>query len=122
MLKRSIASGDLKLHNSDSSPRATYFCVDIEANGPVPGLYDMVSIGIVVVTPTQEGTLKVGETLYIEFRPQAPRFDAQAAAIHGLIKTDFIKKRREKPVVKSLLGATQNPRNTPSICRTQCSL
>ena len=84
MLKRSTASGDLKLHNSDSSPRATYFCVDIEANGPVPGLYDMVSIGIVVVTPTQEGTLKVGETLYIEFRPQAPRFDAQAAAIHGL--------------------------------------
>ena len=67
-----------------SQHRATYFCVDIEANGPVPQLYDMVSIGIVVVTPNDTGSLTIGETLYIEIRPQAPRFDAKAAAIHGL--------------------------------------
>ena len=29
--------------------RATWFCIDIEANGPVPGLYDMVSLGATVV-------------------------------------------------------------------------
>ena len=28
--------------------RTTYFCVDIEANGRVPGLVDMVSLGAVV--------------------------------------------------------------------------
>lgn len=65
--------------------RATYFCVDIEANGPVPGLYDMVSLGAVVVAPTPDsGKLMPGDTFYAELRPVAPRFDPLAAAIHGL--------------------------------------
>ncbi len=64
--------------------RCTYFCIDIEANGPVPGLYDMVSLGAVVVKPNEKGNLAVGERLYLELRPTAPRFDARAAAIHGL--------------------------------------
>lgn len=64
--------------------RSTYFCVDIEANGPVPGLYDMVSLGAVVVAPDEDGKLSIGESLYMEIKPQAPRFDARAAAIHGL--------------------------------------
>ena len=64
--------------------RSTYFCVDLEANGPVPGLYDMVSVGAVVVAPDATGRLAIGEQLYLEIKPQAPRFDARAAAIHGL--------------------------------------
>lgn len=65
-------------------PRATYFCIDIEANGPVPGLYDMVSLGAAVVAPDQSGFLKTHEQFYVEIRPQAPKYDARAAAIHGL--------------------------------------
>jgi len=64
--------------------RATYFCVDLEANGQVPGLYDMVSLGAVVVAPDEGGQLGIGADFYVEIRPQAPRFDAKAAAIHGL--------------------------------------
>jgi len=64
--------------------RSTWFCVDIEANGPVPGLYDMVSLGIVAVVPDEQGRLQIGESLYLEQAPVAPRFDARAAAIHGL--------------------------------------
>ena len=64
--------------------RSTYFCVDIEANGPVPGLYDMVSLGAVVVAPGSSGRLEIGESFYMEIKPQAPRFDARAASIHGL--------------------------------------
>ncbi|MFT5685433.1 MAG: ribonuclease T [Myxococcota bacterium] len=64
--------------------RSTYFCVDIEANGPVPGLYDMVSLGAVVVAPGESGQLEIGASFYMEIKPQAPRFDARAAAIHGL--------------------------------------
>ena len=26
------------------TPLCTYFCIDIEANGPVPGLYDMICL------------------------------------------------------------------------------
>ena len=67
-----------------SIPRATWFCIDIEANGPVPGLYDMVSLGATVVIDEQNGSRSIGESFYMELKPCAPRFDARAAAIHGL--------------------------------------
>ena len=67
-----------------SETRATYFCVDIEANGSVPGLYDMVSLGAVVVHAGPDGRLQIGASIYLELAPVAPRFDARAAAIHGL--------------------------------------
>ena len=66
------------------TPRATWFCIDIEANGPVPGLYDMVSLGATVVFSDADHGLQLGEDFYIELQPVAPRFDARAAAIHGL--------------------------------------
>lgn len=64
--------------------RATYFCLDIECNGPVPALYDMVSVGVVVVAPGADGRLAIGEQLYLEIQPQAPRVDPGAARVHGL--------------------------------------
>lgn len=67
-----------------SSPRATWFCLDIECNGPVPALYDMVSIGVAAVAPGPDGRLAVGEQLYLEIRPVAPRLDPGAARVHGL--------------------------------------
>ena len=70
------------LHNpmSDYQPQTTYFCIDIEANGPVPSLYDMVSLGAVVVYADDKGSLHIGNQLYLEFDPQAPRFDARATS------------------------------------------
>ena len=67
-----------------SSPRATWFCIDIECNGVVPGLYDMVSLGAVVVAHDANGVLQLGDDFYVEIKPQAPQFDPRAAAIHGL--------------------------------------
>ena len=67
-----------------SETRVTYFSIDIEANGPVPGLYDMVSLGAVSVFGGAEGKLTIGERFYREIVPQAPRYDASAAGIHGL--------------------------------------
>ena len=64
--------------------RATWFCIDIEANGPVPGLYDMVSLGATVVFSDANNQLQLGDDFYMELKPVAPRFDARAAAIHGL--------------------------------------
>ena len=66
------------------NPRATWFCIDIEANGPVPGLYDMVSLGATVVFSDEQKGLQLGDDFYMELQPVAPRFDARAAAIHGL--------------------------------------
>ena len=64
--------------------RATYFCVDIEASGPVPALYDMVSLGAVVVSAGSSGRLEKGATFYVEIRPEAPRVDAGAMKVNGL--------------------------------------
>ena len=64
-------------------PRATWFCVDIECSGPVPGLYDMVSLGAVPVVETPDG-YEIGSDFYVEIRPQAPRVDAGAMAVNGL--------------------------------------
>ena len=82
---------------SDYEPQTTYFCIDIEANGPVPSLYDMVSLGAVVVYADDKGTLHIGNQLYLEIRPQAPRFDARAADIHGLDQERLMKEGLPRP-------------------------
>jgi DNA polymerase III alpha subunit (gram-positive type) len=64
-------------------PRATWFCVDIECSGPVPGLYDMVSLGIVRVLDGPNG-LSIDGQRYWEFCPTAPRVDPGAMAVNGL--------------------------------------
>ncbi len=64
--------------------RATWFCVDIECSGPVPHLYDMISLGAVPVTGNTESGLHIGETFYVEIAPTGPRVDAGAMKVNGL--------------------------------------
>lgn len=64
--------------------RATYFCVDIECSGPVPALYDMISLGCVVVAPDAAGRLATGATHYVELKPEGPRVDPGAMKVNGL--------------------------------------
>jgi DNA polymerase III alpha subunit (gram-positive type) len=60
-----------------------YFCLDCEASGPVPPLYNLLSIGIQVVRP--EGALHVlGDAFYVELKPIFPGFDPGAMAVAGL--------------------------------------
>ena len=63
--------------------QATWFCVDIECSGPVPGLYDMLSLGVTVVKPFGEGWT-IGDSWYVEIRPTAPRVDPGAMEVNGL--------------------------------------
>ena len=64
--------------------RATYFCVDIECSGPVPALYDMISLGAVAVAPDDAGRLALGASFYVELRPEGPRVDPGAMQVNGL--------------------------------------
>ena len=52
--------------------------VDIEADGPAPGLYSMVSIGAVLVTPALD------ETFYGQLRPITDAWIPEALAISGV--------------------------------------
>ena len=85
--------------------RATYFCVDIETNGPVPSLYDMVSLGAVVVAPDDRGALALGETFYVELRPVAPLVDPGAVKIHGLDLERLGREGKTRREALDLLGA-----------------
>lgn len=63
--------------------KTVYFCVDLEASGPVPGLYNMVSVAGVEVR--WNGTRHVrGDTFYFEIVPDFPGFEPEAMKIHGL--------------------------------------
>ena len=70
-------------------PRDVYFCVDIEASGLVPALYNLVSIGAVPVVHSRgdDGSWQVLEDeFYVELQPIAPGFDPQAMAIHRITR------------------------------------
>ena len=60
-----------------------YFCLDCEASGPVPPLYNLLSIGVTVVRP-EGGRHVLGESLYLELKPVFPGFDPGAMAVCGL--------------------------------------
>lgn len=54
-----------------------YVSVDVETSGPVPGEYSLLSIG----------ACRVGQpstSLYLELKPDSPKFDPEAVAVTGL--------------------------------------
>lgn len=76
-----------------------YFCVDCEASGPVPPLYSLLSVGITVVRPEGDRHV-VGESMYVELRPEFPGADPGALAVCGL---DLERLRREGvPAVEAM--------------------
>lgn len=70
-------------------PRATWFCIDIECSGPIPHLYDMISLGAVPVHQEADGARVSDAKLYVEIRPTAPRVDPGAMAVNGLNLDDL---------------------------------
>lgn len=54
----------------------TFISVDIEASGPVPGEFSMLSLGACVVGAT-------AENFYVELKPLSKRFDPEALAVAG---------------------------------------
>lgn len=68
-----------------------YFCLDCEASGPVPPLFNLLSIGVTVVRPRGDRHV-LGDSLYLELAPIFPGFDAGAMAVCGL---DAERLRRE---------------------------
>lgn len=74
-----------------------YFSIDIEADGPIPGPYSMISFGVAVAgrqdagqyapehhAPTGEPAADRGRTFYRELRPISADFVPEALAVSGL--------------------------------------
>ncbi len=81
MSARAAAGG----RRRDAGPSdIVYFSVDVEASGPVPGLYNLVSIGAVPVGRTGGSFKPEDRRFYVELKPIGGGFDAQAMAVHGI--------------------------------------
>jgi DNA polymerase III epsilon subunit-like protein len=61
----------------------SYVMVDIEADGPAPGLYSMYSIGAVIVRRSLD------ETFYGQLRPISETSAPEALAVGGLTRADI---------------------------------
>jgi len=55
----------------------SWIMVDIEADGPIPGDYSMVSLGAVVVEPS------LSKTFYAQFKPISDKWVPEALAVSG---------------------------------------
>ncbi len=71
------------MNRVEHDPKTHYVCLDVEASGPVPGLYNLVSIGAVRVD-LEDGQHVRGESFYRELQPICDGFDEGAMAIHGI--------------------------------------
>jgi ribonuclease T len=70
--------------NSGGKVQELYISVDIEAAGPVPSVFSMLSLGAVVVGDPKE-------TFYIELKPVNDKFVPDAMKVVGRTLQDFAK-------------------------------
>jgi hypothetical protein len=65
-----------------------YFSVDVEADGPIPGPYSMISFGVAVAGTRSNDGFQAADpgaaTFYRELRPISDDFDPAALAVSGL--------------------------------------
>jgi DNA polymerase III epsilon subunit-like protein len=90
-----------------------YFCLDCEASGPVPPLFNLLSVGVTVVRPAGDHH-ELGESLYLELKPVFAGFDPEALAVCGL---DVERLRREGLEPREALARLRDwvlERNRPS--------
>lgn len=72
-----------------------YFCIDVEASGPVAPLYNLLSIGATALHD-EDSALRIGESFYVELKPIFPGFDKGAMKVCGL-DAERLKKEGVEP-------------------------
>jgi hypothetical protein len=72
-----------------------YVAVDVEADGPIPGPYSMISLGMAVVG-------RADLTFYTELRPISDQYEPKALAVSGLDRDRLL---REAPTAEEALQA-----------------
>jgi DNA polymerase III epsilon subunit-like protein len=60
-----------------------YFCVDVESSGPIPGLHNLLSVGVTYVRRF-EGRYQRFEDIYVELRPIFPGYEEAAMRVNRL--------------------------------------
>jgi DNA polymerase III alpha subunit (gram-positive type) len=93
-----------------------YISIDCEASGPVPGLYNLLSIGATEVR-AENGTHVLGGSFYVELQPIFPGFDPGALAVCGLDVERLRREGREPKAallqLNAWLGSAREPGGPP---------
>jgi hypothetical protein len=86
-----------------------YVSADIEADGPIPGPYSMLSIGLAVAGRFDGTTLTVADpterTFYAELRPISADFVPGALAVSGLDRERLLEEGRDPAEAMTAAGA-----------------
>jgi hypothetical protein len=72
----------------------TYVMVDVEADGPIPGDYSMISLGAIVVEPG------LGRVFSARLRPISDRFVLEALAVSGETREQTLAHEEAGPVME----------------------
>jgi DNA polymerase III epsilon subunit-like protein len=62
----------------------TYYSIDIEASGPIPGRFNLVSLGATVIHERPTSVLQIGPSIELLFRPVFEGQDPEANRIHQI--------------------------------------
>ena len=100
-----------------------YISVDIETDGPIPGPYSMLSLGLCVAGrfdgDTYERRDPSDETLYLELAPISTSFDKEALSVSNLNRAELIRSgtdpREAMAQVAEWITSTSN-QDRPVIC------
>jgi hypothetical protein len=71
-----------------------YFSVDVEADGPIPGPYSMISFGATVAGTSAQGFTPAGpeaSSFYRELRPISDEYVPEALAVSGLDRETLLR-------------------------------
>ena len=90
-----------------------YFCLDCEASGPVPPLFNLLSVGVTTVREAS-GAHEIGESLYLELKPIFPGFEREAMAVCGLDRERLLREGLEPREGLARLRDWVLERNRPS--------
>jgi hypothetical protein len=76
------------------APMDMYFSADVEADGPIPGPFSMVSVGLAVAgvrDPEFRAIDPTTSTFYRELRPISEEWDPEALAVSGLDRAILVR-------------------------------
>jgi hypothetical protein len=76
----------------------SFYVVDVESDGPIPGKYSMVSFGAVLVEPG------LRRTFYGRTRPISERWLPEALAISGATREEHLRYDEPGPVMEAFEG------------------
>ena len=100
-----------------------YISVDVEADGPIPGPYSMLAIGLCVAGRFDGGAYERSEpsekTLYLELAPISATFDEEALSVSKLDRAELVHNGLDPHAAMSRIGqwiAGVSGTDRPVIC------